>query len=320
MLKIIKFYNGHLSTIENLASIVDAIDNNDSFIWLDSIDPTEAERDFISEHFGLHPLIIEDAISIQPPKLDIFDDHIFVILQSPNTTDEDVDYDKISFYVSKNFFITIRKTHTKIFDDFLTKVTNDNQLYQSGPDFLFYYFADMMVDRYSPYMDMIEDKIEDMEDEIFEEPESTNLESIFAMRRSLLSLRRVVTAQLSIFDTLYHTDFEFISDKIEIYFKDLYDHMTRTRDSVENYRDALSGAMQISMTASTAKSNEVMRILTIITTIMMPLTVIASFWGMNLTGGMQWLFNSPWVFYANVIFMLGLSISMLIWFKMKKWL
>lgn len=320
MLKLIKFYNGNISTIENLAGIVDAIDNNDSFIWLDSIDPTETERDFISAHFGLHPLIIEDAISTQPPKLDIFDDHIFVILQSPNTTDEDIDYDKISFYVSKNFFVTIRKTHTKIFDSFLAKVTNDNQLYKSGPDFLFYYFADMMVDRYAPYMDIIEDKIDDIEEEIFEEPESTNLESIFALRRSLLSLRRVVNAQLAIFDTLYHTDFDFISDKIEIYFKDLYDHLGRIRDSVENYRDSLSGAMQISMTASTAKSNEVMRILTIITTIMMPLTVIASFWGMNLTGGMQWLFNNPWVFYANVVFMLGLSIAMLIWFKMKRWL
>lgn len=320
MLKIIKFYNGSISTIENLASIVDAIDNNDSFIWLDSIDPTEAETDFIAAHFGLHPLIIEDAITIQPPKLDIFDDHIFVILQSPNTTEEDIDYDKISFYVSKNFFITIRKTHTKIFDDFVSKVIHDGQIYKSGPDFLFYNFADMMVDQYNPYMDILKDKIDDIEEEIFAEPESTNLESIFALRRSLLSLRRVVNAQIAIFSTMYHTDFDYISDTIEIYFKDLYDHLSRIRDSVENYRDSLSGAMQISMTVSTAKSNEVMRILTIITTIMMPLTVIASFWGMNLTGGMQWFFNNPWIFYGNVVFMIGLSVTMLIWFKMKRWL
>jgi magnesium transporter len=268
----------------------------------------------------LHPLIIEDAITIQPPKLDIFDDHIFVILQSPNTTEEDIDYDKISFYVSKNFFITIRKTHTKIFDDFVAKVMHDAQIYQSGPDFLFYNFADMMVDQYNPYMDILKDKIDDIEEEIFAEPESTNLESIFALRRSLLSLRRVVNAQIAIFSTMYHTDFDYISDTIEIYFKDLYDHLSRIRDSVENYRDSLSGAMQISMTVSTAKSNEVMRILTIITTIMMPLTVIASFWGMNLTGGMQWFFNNPWIFYGNVVFMIGLSVTMLIWFKMKRWL
>ncbi len=308
--------------------IDDSISTIESFIqqkkpvWLDLVNPSPDEFAFITKNFNIHELSLEDSVSIQSSKIDIFEDHLFVILQSPefNPEQSEIDYSKISFYLGERYLITIKERYHPVFKKFLDRLEASPQALKEGMDFLFYSLSDAIIDDYFPQMDAIEGQIDDIEELIYSHPDVGMLESIFALRRCLLSLRRVVSSQREIFRILSQRAFPYIRDQIEIYFKDIYDHLMRISDMVETFRDLLGGTLEISLAASTTRSNEVMKALTIILTILTPVTAVTSFWGMNLTGGMQVFFNSPLTFYFTLVFIVLFTIGFILYFKTKRWI
>ena len=289
------------------------------FVWVDIEAPSEEDFEHLKNIFPLHPLACEASVRKNSrPRVTEFDEHLFVVFHEPFKGGKHVSFLQLDLFIGTNFLIT---THSKslVSIDTIKKNFEENpKLFKKGPSFIAYYLLDHIVDNYFPIMDDIDKMLDDVEDEVFINGSDGVLNNIFSLRRYVLELRKKVVPEREVLSTLARFDSKFIDQASTIYFRDIYDHTIRISEMVDAYRDLLTSVLDVYLSAQSKKLNEVMKVLTVIATIMMPLTLITGFYGMNINFPEVQAFgvNSYW-FILGI--MLVIAFAMVVYFKKKKW-
>jgi magnesium transporter len=283
----------------------------------------------ICTHYGLHTLMIEDILNVeQHSKLDVFDHYIFFTMKSYEYLDQSQTFQtkRISVILGKNFVITVHEHPSNIFKAIQDRLYNTNTMVRKGKaDYLVYELLDILVDNYYKVLEVLGDSIEDIEDELVNQKYSpkTTIQSIHSLKKELLFIKKAVWPLREIVNALQHKIHDLIQDSTTLYMKDVYDHIIQIVDTVETYRDILSGLLEIHMLMTSNHTNEIMKVLTIFTSIFIPLTFITGIYGMNFNTQKSFFnmpeLNWPFGYFFSLGIMLVIVVVMLLFFKKRKW-
>lgn len=275
----------------------------------------------IGNHFGVHKLVQADIVNTKHrPKLEDFDDHIFVVLKMIYFDEnEKIINEQISLIVGKNYVVSFQEIEGDVFEPIRNRLRNSNgQIRKRGSDYLAYTLIDTIIDNYFVVLERIGEKIEDIEEQLLENPtEDTTLE-IHSLKRDLILLKRSVGPLREVTSVLERGESKLIHKSTRIFLRDVYDHTIQVIDTIESSRDLLSGMLDVYLTTVSNKMNSVMKVLTVIATIFMPLTFIAGVYGMNFQNMPELTWKYGYCFALALMFTIGML--MLIFFKRKKWL
>jgi magnesium transporter len=294
----------------------------DHFFWLDLQDPSDEEVEQLRRIFGFHPLALEDVSNFnQRPKLDDYGDYAFLVFYGAHQTDAPGDRElrEVHMFVSGQYLITIRREELPALDEQRDKI--DGSVVHSE-QFLIYRVLDALTDSFFPLLSAMDDEIDDVEDAVIERPTDELLQRIFALKRDLVSMRKVVTPQRDIFARSIDQLAELPGLQLDErdYFRDIYDHLIRISDLIDSYRDLLSGATDLYLSTVANRQNEVMKQLAIVATIFLPLTFITGFFGQNFAWLVRYGISSETQFWVFGIGGLLLScVALAFWFRRKGW-
>jgi magnesium transporter len=275
----------------------------------------------LGKQFGLHPLLLEDiANTDQRPKLDDYETYVFLVTKMLTVTDRgDVLVEQVSFVVGRNYVLSFQENGTDVFRpvrDWLR--AGKGRLRHNGSDYLLYALVDAVVDQYFAVLESLGEKIESLQERVMAHPGPETLKDIHAMKRQLLFVRRAVWPLREATNNLSRSDCPFLHEPTKIFFRDVYDHVVQIVDTIETLREMVSASLEIYLSSVSYRLNAVMRVLTVITTIFMPLSFIASVYGMNFEHMPE--LKSEWG-YPIVLGVMGVvAAGMLIGFRRRKWL
>lgn len=274
----------------------------------------------IGEKFSLHPLLLEDILMVdQRPKAEDFGDHIFFTIKMfHDKTEHGIEYEHISFVLGKNFVISFQENPQDIFDLLRERLVNSyGKIRQKKADYLFYRFIDMIVDNYFLVLDSLAEKLEELEDEVMEKPNNQTLQKLQRVRKETIYLRRSIYPLRESINSLTKSENPLLDKETERFLADVYDHTIQIIESMETYRDLHSSIMDLYMNVASNKMNEIMKVLTIMSTVFIPITFIAGIYGMNFEKmpelGYEWGYPAVWALMIIVV------IGMMIFFKRKNW-
>lgn len=276
----------HAATIDHPEEC-SALGLSDSVTWLDARGlGTEQTLIDMGQTFDLHPLLLEDIVNVpHRPKIDFYDDKILVIMQMvrPKPTGTGVSSEQVSFVLGKGFLITFQEEpEWDSFGPVRDRIRRGTGIIRrQNVDYLTYALLDTIVDSFFPVLEVIGETLEDLEEEVVANPTSATIEKIHRMRRGLMKLRRYIWPQRSVINSLIRDSDELISQEVRVYLQDVYDHIVQVVDIIENYREIASSLMDVYLSSINNRMNEVMKLLTVISSIFIPLTFIAGVYGMN---------------------------------------
>lgn len=297
-------------------------------LWIDIYNaPEEESQRILSDCFNFHPLAIEDAVkhlvedSVHHPKIDDFESYLFIVFNGLMQENNTFKYKifSLSCFLGHNFLITIHNEDSEntIFKQ-LNSIVNERS-FKKGTDYILNLILDDIVDRYYPILDSFESEIDKVERELFEgTPENSTLQRILNLKKELIKLRRISSYQKEVLFKMTRGDSELISPEESVYYRNVYDHLVRVSDTTESYRDYVAGMLDSYLSIVNNKMNEVMKFLTLIATIMLPLTLITGIFGMNF--GELPLLDYSFGFWISMIIMLIVALGMLAIFKYRKWI
>jgi len=280
------------------------------------------EIEKIGKHYNLHPLVIADIANIsQRPKIDIYDDYIFVILKMLYYDEnENIKIEQISLVLGPNYILTFQEMEGDVFDNVRERLRIENgRIRTLGADYLLYALIDAIVDHYYIVSETMGNKIEDLEELLFNGNLQDDLsQKVLSLKKEVLKVRRTIFPIREIISRIEKNEHALINPNSIQYYRDIYDHAFQLSDAIEIYREMIWSLMDMYMTTISNKMNEVMKVLTIIATIFIPLTFIAGIYGMNFD-------NMPELHYKYSYFILWgvmilIFIGMIYYFKKKKWL
>lgn len=289
-------------------------------LWLDLDDPMSKSLDELAARYGFHELAIEDCRhGIQPAKIDYYTGYSFVIINTTHYTDQpcELKLREIDVFLGPDYVVTVHFGISNAVADVEHRIATGAKTLQH-PDQVLHAVVDTVVDRYLPTLDSIGDTIDRVEDDLLIHPDVKLLETIFDLKRGLLQFRRAVASQRELLNVLIRDSSPLIREEMHIYFRDVYDHAVRAMDLVETYRDLLSGSLDIYLTQMANRTNDIVKGLTILATIMLPLTLVTGYFGMNFEY-IPTLKDPNGIWYVTAV-LLGTTISMLAYFKYKKWI
>jgi len=296
------------------------INNPDYLLWLDIENPNKTSMQFLLDKFHFHPLDIEDCISvIERPKLDEYDDYFFLVLHIPlfvKQTKRLVSF-TVNIFIGNNFIVTVHQGPCKPIQTTYDNLSEDYGILAKGSGYLLHRVIDSLIDYSFPILNKIYRNIQNVEDNIFKKPSSKNVRTILLVRTNILIFRNIIFPQRKILKTLEIKDMDFLIEALEVYFSDLVDHIEKIWDTLENYKELIEGVHEAHQSLLSNKINDIMRILTIFSVVILPLTLISGVYGMNI--GLP-LMGFPWAFLIILITMIIISIGMLIYFKFKDWI
>jgi len=271
--------------------------------------------------FGLHPLIQEDILNTdQRPKAEDFTDYIFIVLKNIYYhADDNLHAEQVSVILGQNFVLSFQEKETDLFNPIRERLrTAKGRIRKAGADYLAHHLMDAIVDHYFIVLENVDEKIGLLEDDLIRQTTPAKLQAIHHLKRELIFLRKSLWPLREAIALLHRSDSRLIAGSDLIYFKDISDHIIAVIDTVDTFRDMLGGMLDIYLSAASMKMNQVMKVLTIIATIFMPLTFLAGIYGMNFEymPGLHW----HWSFYLFWGLMLTIGAGMLILFRRKKWI
>ena len=271
---------------------------------------------------NIHVLSLEDALNPDHlPKLDVFETYAFVVLKSCTFAPEDLSFsfEPVALALMQDRVLTMHNgTRDELFAPVLERLTIGTGRIRSGFDYLFYALIDLLVDHYYPLLDMVEDEIERMEELVLEGASQETLKRMHDFRRGIHQLLKVVTPIREVANGLLQGRTPFISDTTRMYLSDVYDHVIYLTQTLEQYREMLSGLVELHMSIESNRMNQVMKVLTIIATTFIPLTFVAGVYGMNFEfmPELSW----PWAYPMVWGIMITIGITMLMFFRRRKWI
>jgi magnesium transporter len=276
----------------------------------------------LGEHFDLHPLVLEDILTTgQRPKCEDYDNYIYTVLKMLSYDDkgEMIRSEQVSLVFGSNFVISFQESVGDVFEQIRDRLRNDKgRIRKMASDYLAYALIDAIVDGYFVILEKLGEKIEHMEEQLVVEPTNKTVQQIHSVKRELVFLRRSVWPLRELINGLEKTESPLIKKSTDVYLRDVYDHTIQVIDTVETFRDMVSGMLDIYLSSLSNRMNAVMKVLTIIATIFIPLTFISGVYGMNFKymPELGW----RWGYAAVLLVMAVVVVIMLIYFKKKKWL
>lgn len=288
-----------------------------AWVWIDVLAPDDATMRVLADRFDLHPLAVEDSVHIQMrPKIDGYRDSFFVAWLIPQGQEHDViEVRELDIFMGPGYVITI---HDVPLDAVVYEDGDTERIMERGPDWLVHSILDRAVDSVLPIVDALGDRLEDVEDAMLGEPRRGELNVLYAVRRQLVRMRRIVGPERDILRSLAR-ERDMLSEEAYRYFQDIGDHLARVEDSIETYREVASAVMDIYLSAQSNRMNEIMKALTVVATIFMPLTLLSGIYGMNVLKGMWPPVDAPWSFWGIVGSMVVIAVTMSVYFRRKKW-
>ncbi|MBI2059895.1 MAG: magnesium/cobalt transporter CorA [Nitrospirae bacterium] len=290
--------------------------------WFDFLNPSPTEIKSLSEKFAFHDLAIEDCLGdVRDPKIDLYEGYLFVVFHAitPNGMYSGFNKNEIDMFLGRNFIVSVHKQPVRAIDDSLDRCRkNVSTTLSRGAQALMHEILDHAVDELFPYMDRIQDEVDHVEDEIFSDQSSRTLNRIITLKRNLLHLKGTLGPQLEVIRQLSSGNYELVPKRSLIYFRNVYDHVYRLADTANVARDLLTGSQETYRILVDSRTNQIMKTLTIISTLILPPTLISSIYGMNfrhLPGA-----DSSFGFIGIVVFTIGLMGGMLAIFRRMKWL
>ena len=276
----------------------------------------------VGKSFNVHPLVLEDIANTgQRPKMEDFDDYLFVVLRMLrfDENDDETKTEQISIILGPDFVISFQEREGDVFDIIRERLRNNKgKLRKMGADYLAYSLIDAIVDNYFVILEKRGETIEDMEDKLVTNPTSETLQNLHDLKREMIFLRKSVWPLREVISRLERSESPLINKSTFVYLRDVYDHTIQVMDSVDTFRDMLSGMLDIYLSSVSNRMNEIMKVLTVIATIFIPLTFIAGIYGMNFKYMPE--LGQAWGYPAVLTLMLAISVVMLIYFRRKKWL
>jgi magnesium transporter len=309
-----------LRTDLDLRTALEIAEDPHQAVWVNLFQPSSEELEVVSQALNLHELTLEDLQNPRVrPKVEEFEDHIFVVFKALNLNKgEDVlDVINLNILLFKNILITAHLKPLPSIQALLEEESKRPACMQRGPAFLTYAILDRVVDEYFPLMDELDDTTEEIQSRIFERFDPEVSSRIYEWKTRVAHLRRRVAPQREMLMNLANRRHPLIHPKIQVYFRDVYDHLIRIHDSLESYRDILQGAMDSYMTQVSNRMNEVMKVLSIVATIMLPLGILTGLYGTNfeVLPGSKGSF-SFWIFVGG---MLAVAAGATLYFKFRRW-
>jgi magnesium transporter len=305
-------------------SIADLCDEKDlpGNVWI-NIDGLQDVTllESIGQRFGLHPLILEDILNTdQRPKIEDLTDYLYVVLRNFYHHENDALFsEQVSIVLGKNIILSFQEKESALFEPVRERLRgNKGKIRKAGCDYLVHALIDNVVDNYFVLLDNMEDRIEQLENDLIMNTAPSKLQSIHNLKRELIFLRKSLWPLRETVSSLQRSDSPLIDEPNALYFKDIFDHIIAIIDTVDTFRDLLSGMLDIYLSSASMRLNEVMKVLTIIATIFMPLTFLAGVYGMNFKymPELEW----PWGYFAVLAVMLAIALGMVRFFRRKKWI
>lgn len=305
--------------------LANAVKDLSARLWIDLQAPTIEEQRFILEDlFHFHPLAVEDAITeTHLPKLDDYGGYLYMVVHTIRLGDErmDIHTHELDLFLGANYLITIHDTPSATIDQLWNASYHQEKGLARGPVLLLYELLDKQLDGDIPLLEQFEERVEELGDLIFmHQPANENalLNEILTAKSSALRLHRVLLPQREVLEHLAHDDLSVIPADSRVYFQDLYDHILRLADLADSMRELVNGVMTIHLTLSSNRLNEIMKVLTIISTIFIPLTFVAGVYGMNFDfmPELRWRYG----YFATWVVFIVIVAGMLAWFRHRRWI
>jgi len=276
----------------------------------------------LGNHFGLHPLLLEDILNTeQRPKMEDFGDYIFIVLKMLYYDEKgnDIEAEQVSMILGSNFVISFKESEGDVFDPVRDRIRKKKgRIRKAGADYLAYALLDTIVDNYFIILENVGERMEDTEQQLATNPTSETLQFIHELKKVMIFLRKSIWPIREVVSGLERCESTLIHKSTGAYLRDVYDHTIQIIDTVEGFRDMISGMLDIYLSSISNRMNEVMKVLTIFASIFIPLTFVAGLYGMNFEfmPELKW----HWGYFAVLFVMFLVGISMLVYFRRKRWL
>jgi magnesium transporter len=294
--------------------------------WIDVTSPDGSHLELLRDRFGLHPLTIEDCARFdQRPKLEEYRDHLFLVTQgftAKGERIEELELHELHAFLGRRYLITVHQDDLGALEKVWLRLAGEPKLLGRGVDFVYYLVADGIVDENFPILDIIADELEELEDSVLSTPRRQDLERIFELKHHLVSMRKVLSPQRDVLGLLTKRGDARIDERTGVYLRDVYDHLVRINESIEANRDLLGNALEAYLSAVGQRTNEIMKYLTIMSAVFLPLAFVVGFFGQNFD---NLPFLKGWVHSDALMWtMIGICVAtpvaMLAWFRHRGWL
>jgi magnesium transporter len=292
--------------------------------WVNIEQATEKETKYLSENYPFHPLDLDDCLSrIQRPKIDEYKDYLFLVFHFPVFSKEVrvTTPSQVSVFIGQNYLITLHKGElkplVKLFKECQIDEESRQENFSQGPGYLLYRIIDRLVDYCLPILNKIGDNIEEAEDRIFSDRMRGAIKEISALRRDVISFRRIIWPMRAVVGSLEPRVRRFTKTDLAAYFGDMVDHVDKIWDGLDEYKEIIEGLNDTHDSLANNRTNAIMRILTIVATIFFPITLIASIWGMNIPLPFQ---HSSYSLLYIILIMVGIISGMLYFFHRQRWI
>ncbi|MHB0999491.1 MAG: magnesium/cobalt transporter CorA [Armatimonadota bacterium] len=321
MLTLYALSDGKFEKIDDISRISDLIAEPDSTVWLDALDPSQEDMTLLAEEFRFHPLAIEDYFTPHNrPKVDEYPGYYFIVahMLTYNRDEAEIISQEFNLFIGSNYIVTLHPAELPLLDKVARAWNKNPRMLQNGVGLLLYDIMDGLVDSYFPILDGVEDDIDEIEDGIFSGQAVKSAEHIFRLKRSIIGMRRVAAPLRDVFNILIRRDQPLFNEQTITYLRDIYDHVLRIVDTIDTYRDILSGALDAYLTVISNQLNNVMKTLTVITTIFISVQIITGIYGMNFKymPELHWRYGYP----LAITGMIAIALGLLRYFKRIKWL
>jgi magnesium transporter len=288
--------------------------------WVDVQGQGEAQIKLLEERFGFHPLTLEDCLHFdQRPKLEEYGDYIFVVIHAfscPAGNPCEVEPQEVHAFLGAGYLVTVHEADVGPLESVWKRVELEPTLLRKGLDFVFYLLADALVDSNFPILDLAADRLEEIENSVLERSSREDLNRIFELKRTLVLMRKVLSPERDVFAMLSKRADRHISEKTALYLRDVYDHLVRIYESIDTGRDLLGNALEAYLSMVSNRTNEIMKRLTLLSAVFLPLTFITGFFGQNFE---HLPFHSDALMYAMITACFVIPTVMVVLFKRSGW-
>lgn len=275
----------------------------------------------IGDLFRLHPLVLEDVVNVpQRPKVEQYDDQVLWITRMAMADKgRDLQAEQVSLIIGPNYLLTFQECYGDVLNPVRRRIREGKgPIRRSGPDYLAYAIVDAVIDGYYPLMESFGERLECMEQQILDSPHASQLQDIHRVKRDLLGIRRAVWPQREAVNSMIRGDISLISENVRTYLRDVYDHCVQLIDVIETFRELTGGLMDLYLSSLSNRQNEVMKVLTIMASIFIPLSFLAGLYGMNFENMPE--LHVPWAYPLLLVVMVLTVFGMLTFFRKKGWL
>lgn len=305
----------------NPHDIDELIAADDHFVWLDLEDPQPKDIALLQEEFGFHPLAIEDATRAhERPKVDAYDNYYFLVFYALqyDATDNQLGTRAISLFVGKNYLVSVHHGGMPVIDETIRRWQGHQAEFDRNAGALLYALLDSIVDDYFPVIDQLANRVEGLEEQIFEHYHEEALQEVFRLKRDLLNVRRIVAPERDVLNILIRREVPIFERNTIQYLQDIYDHIIRVTDSIDTYRDLLSSALDAFLSVQSNRLNQVVKALTIASIVLMSNALIAGIYGMNFEfmPELGWRYGYPFALGLMAV----ISVALIFFFRRIRWL